>query len=70
MSSSQKINGEFVDSWTNFLENETRILDGRYGPINGVAKLVMKYSIQDTAIAAISIEPKFRQQQVMDLNTN
>jgi hypothetical protein len=59
MSSSQKINGEFIDSWTNFLENETRILDGRYGPINGVAKLGDEiYTFQDTAIAAISIEPR------------
>ena len=59
ISSSKKIAGEFIDNWTNFLENETRTLDGRYGPINGVAKLDDEiFTFQDTAIAKISIEPR------------
>ena len=59
VSSSKKIAGEFIDNWTNFLENETRTLDGRYGPINGVAKLEDEiFTFQDTAIAKISIEPR------------
>lgn len=59
ISSSKKISGEFIDSWTNFLENETRTLDGRYGPINGVAKLGDEvYTFQDTGVARISIEPR------------
>jgi len=59
ISSSKKIAGEFIDNWTNFLENETRTLDGRYGPINGVAKLEDEiFTFQDTAIAKVSIEPR------------
>jgi hypothetical protein len=59
VSSSKKISGEFIDSWTNFLENETRTIDGRYGPINAVAKLEDEiFTFQDTAIARISIEPR------------
>jgi hypothetical protein len=59
VASSKKVNGEYVDSWTNFLENETRTLDGGYGPINGVAKLGDEiYTFQDTGIARLSIEPR------------
>jgi acetyltransferase-like isoleucine patch superfamily enzyme len=59
IASSAKIAGEFIDNWTNFLENETRTLDGRYGPINAVAKLGDEiYTLQDTAIAKLSIEPR------------
>jgi hypothetical protein len=59
IASSVKIAGEFIDNWTNFLENETRTLDGRYGPINATAKLGDEiYTLQDTAIAKLSIEPR------------
>ena len=63
IASSQKIPGEFIDSWTNYLENETRDLDGRYGPINGTAKINDEiYTFQDSGIAKISIEPRVQTQ--------
>lgn len=59
ISSSVKIPGEFLDSWTNFLDNETRTIDGRYGPITGVAKFADEiYTFQDSGVAKISIEPR------------
>lgn len=59
IASSPKIAGEFIDNWTNFLDNETRTLDGSYGPINGVGKVGDEiFTFQDTAIAKISIEPR------------
>tara|TARA_R100000541_G_scaffold50758_1_gene58069 strand:+ start:12913 stop:16947 length:4035 start_codon:yes stop_codon:yes gene_type:complete len=59
MSSKEKIPGEFVDSWTDFLENETMDLDGKYGPINAVINLKDEiFCLQDTAVAHISINPR------------
>lgn len=63
IASSQKIPGEFIDSWTNYLENETRTLDGRYGPINGVSKFNDEiFTFQDSGIAKLSIEPRVQTQ--------
>lgn len=59
ISTKEKIPGENIDSWTDFLENETMDLDGKYGPIN--ASLNWKDEIfvwQDTAVARISINPR------------
>lgn len=59
MSSKEKIPGEFVDSWTDFLENETMDLDGKYGPINAVVNLKDEvFCLQDTAVAHIAINPR------------
>ena len=59
ISTKLKTPGEKIDSWTDFLENETMDLDGKYGPIN--ATLNFKDNIvvfQDTALALININPR------------
>ena len=59
MSSKEKIPGEFIDSWTDFLENEKMDLDGKYGPINAVVNLKDEiFCLQDTGVAHISINPR------------
>jgi len=59
MSSKEKIPGEFIDSWTDFLENETMDLDGKFGPINAVVNLNDEiFCLQDTAVAHIAINPR------------
>ena len=59
MASKEKIPGEFIDSWTDFLENETMDLDGKYGPINAVVNLKDEiFCLQDTAVAHIAINPR------------
>jgi hypothetical protein len=59
MASKEKIPGEFIDSWTDFLENETMDLDGKFGPINAVVNLNDEiFCLQDTGVAHISINPR------------
>ncbi|MGK0464763.1 hypothetical protein [Clostridium sp.] len=59
MSSKEKIPGEFIDSWTDFLENEKMDLDGKYGPINAVVNIKDEiYCLQDTGVAHIAINPR------------
>jgi hypothetical protein len=59
MASKVKIPGEFIDSWTDFLENETMDLDGKFGPINAVVNLNDEiFCLQDTAVAHIAINPR------------
>lgn len=59
IASKNKIPGEFIDSWTDFLENETKDLDGKYGPINAVVNAGDEiFCLQDTAVALISINPR------------
>jgi len=54
-----KIPNESIDSWTDLLENEIMDLNGKYGPINGLASFADNiYTFQDEAIAAISINPR------------
>ena len=54
-----KTPGEFVDSWTDFLENEEMDLDGKYGPINTIINYRDNiYAIQDNAVALIQINPR------------
>lgn len=66
MSSKEKIPGEFVDSWTDFLENETMDLDGKYGPINAIANLNDEiFCLQDTGVAQIAVNPR-AQVQALD----
>ena len=58
-SSKEKIPGEFVDNWTDMLENEYMDLDGKYGPINAVVNLRDEiFCLQDRAVAHISINPR------------
>lgn len=59
MSSKEKIPGEFIDAWTDLLENETMDLDGKYGPINAVVNLKDEiFCLQDTGVAQIAINPR------------
>lgn len=59
MASKEKIPGESVDSWTDFLQNETMDLDGQYGPINAVTNAGDEiYCLQDSGVAHISINPR------------
>tara|TARA_R110000772_G_scaffold62137_2_gene139643 strand:+ start:4975 stop:9045 length:4071 start_codon:yes stop_codon:yes gene_type:complete len=59
MASKEKIPGESVDSWTDFLQNEIMDLDGQYGPINAVTNAGDEiYCLQDSGVAHISINPR------------
>mgnify|MGYP003638234002 FL=1 len=59
MASKEKIPGEFIDSWTDFLSNESIDLDGKYGPINAVVNLRDEiFCLQDTGVAKIAINPR------------
>lgn len=59
MSSKEKIPGEFIDSWTDFLENEKMDLDGKYGPINAVVNMNDEiFCLQDSAVAHIAVNPR------------
>lgn len=53
-----KLPGEFIDSWTDLLINESTDLDGKYGPINNLINFNdILYTFQDEAIAQLSINP-------------
>ena len=59
ISSKVKTPGEFIDSWTDILENETLDLDGQYGPINAVMTLKDEiFCLQDTAVARLAVNPR------------
>lgn len=59
MASFEKIPGENIDSWTDFLQNESMDIDGQYGPINGVINFKDEiYVLQDSAVAMIAINPR------------
>ena len=59
ISSKEKIPGEFIDNWTDFLENEKMDLNGQFGPINSVAKIRDEiFCLQDNAVARISVNPR------------
>jgi hypothetical protein len=59
MASKEKIPGENVDSWTDFLINESMDLDGQYGPINAVINAKDEiYTFQDSGVAHITINPR------------
>ena len=63
IASKEKIAGENIDSWTDFLENEQKDLDGKYGPINDVINFNDEiFTLQDTAVAKISINPRVQTQ--------
>lgn len=57
--SSKKINNELVDSFTNFLINDVKSLDGQYGEITGVGEFKDNlFAFQRTATAYLSINPR------------
>ena len=59
ISTKVKTPGEFVDSWTDILENETLDLDGQYGPINAIMTLKDEiFCLQDTAVAHLAVNPR------------
>ena len=59
ISTKVKVPGEFIDSWTDILENETLDLDGQYGPINAVMTLKDEiFCLQDTAVAHLAVNPR------------
>jgi len=63
VASKKKIAGEFIDSWTDNLVNETIDLDGKYGSINGTINFKDQiYTFQDKAVCAISINPRVQTQ--------
>lgn len=60
-----KIPNESIDSWTDILSNVIMDLDGKYGPINAVVNNNDEiYTLQDEAVAFISINPR------VSINTN
>jgi len=59
IASKQKIAGENIDSWTDYLENEQIDMDGKYGPINGAINFRDEiYTFQDSGVAKIAINPR------------
>lgn len=63
ISSKLKLANETIDSWTDFLENETMDLDGKYGSINGTVNFNDNiFVFQDTAVAALQINPRVQTQ--------
>ncbi len=63
ISSKLKIPGELIDNWTDFLENETLDLDGKYGAINALVNSRDEiYALQDKSISRISINPRVQTQ--------
>lgn len=58
-----KIPGELIDSWTDILVNEKLLLDGKYGPVNNLVSFKDNlYTLQDRALAYLSIEPRVQVQ--------
>ncbi len=63
ISSKLKTPGELIDNWTDFLENETLDLDGKYGAINALVNSKDQiYALQDKAISRLSINPRVQTQ--------
>ena len=59
IASKEKIPGEFIDNWTDFLENETMDLDGKFGPINAITNMNDEiFVLQDSAVAHVAINPR------------
>jgi hypothetical protein len=63
MPSKLKINGELIDSFTDFLINDAKTLDGQYGEITGVEEFKDNlYSFQRSGIAYLAINPRVQLQ--------
>lgn len=58
-----KVAGEIIDSWTDILQNEVMTLDGKFGAINNLHSFKDElYTLQDNAVAFISIQPRIQVQ--------
>ena len=63
--SKEKFPNEVIDSWTKFLVNETRPIEGTYGSIQRLYNFKGEIiAFQDSAIAIISINPRIQTQAV------
>lgn len=63
ISSKLKTPGELIDSWTDFLENETMDLDGKYGAINALVNSKDQiYALQDKSVSRLAINPRVQTQ--------
>ena len=63
IASKLKIPGELIDNWTDFLENETLDLDGKYGAINALVNSRDEiYALQDKGVSKLSINPRVQTQ--------
>ncbi len=69
LASKTKVPGEFIDSWTDFLDNEVKDLDGKYGPINALVNFQDElFSLQDKGVAQIIVNPRVQTQSVDNLS--
>ena len=60
-----KLAGEFIESWSDYLENETMELDGKYGSINATVNWRDEiFVFQDSGVALIRINPRVQTQGV------
>lgn len=63
IASSVKTPGEAIDSWLTYLSNDIMYIDGKYGSINCLHSFKDEiYTLQDRAIATISINPRVQVQ--------
>tara|TARA_R110000851_G_scaffold57420_2_gene133765 strand:+ start:9496 stop:13593 length:4098 start_codon:yes stop_codon:yes gene_type:complete len=63
ISSKVKVPGEGIDNWTDFQINSTLDLDGKYGAINSMVNWNDEiYTIQDSGVAKLSINPRVQVQ--------
>ncbi len=59
MASATKYPGEVIDSWTNFLLNEVKDMEGLYGSITSLYNLKGEILVfQDEAVAQLGIQPR------------
>jgi hypothetical protein len=58
-----KVNSELIDSFTDFLVNDIKILDGQYGEITGVEEFKDNmYAFQRSSVAYLAINPRVQLQ--------
>lgn len=63
IASSVKTPGEAIDSWLTYLTNDIMYIDGKYGSINCLHSFKDEiYTLQDRAVASISINPRVQVQ--------
>ena len=63
IASKLKTPGETIDSWTDFLENETMDLDGKYGAVNALVNSKDQiYALQDKSVSRLAINPRVQTQ--------
>lgn len=63
IASKLKSAGELIDNWTDLQTNEVMTLDGKHGPINSFPSFNDElYTLQDKAVAYLSISPRVQVQ--------